>query len=75
MTSHYMPKSFISERFDELTTKQQLAINDLIRTLASHSLSFDDCDQAKRIKDVYRSMEQLGDAAIERPVRVAELVK
>ena len=67
-----MPTSFVSERFDELTIKQQIAINDLIRALAKHSLSFDDCDQAKRIKDIYQAMEQLGETAIERPVRVAQ---
>lgn len=64
-----MPTSFVSNRFDELTIKQQLAINDLIRTIASHSLSFEDYEQEKRIKDIFKAMDQLNDAAMSKPER------
>jgi len=54
-----MPTSFVSERFDELTIKQQLALNVLISTVASHSLSFETYEQGKRTRDINEALRVL----------------
>jgi len=56
---HYMPTSFVSNRFDELTIKQQLALNVLISTVASHSLSFETYEQGKRTRDINEALRVL----------------
>tara|TARA_R100001443_G_scaffold23014_1_gene35184 strand:- start:1485 stop:1688 length:204 start_codon:yes stop_codon:yes gene_type:complete len=54
-----MPTSFVSNRFDELTIKQQLALNVLISTVASHSLSFETYEQGKRTRDINEALRVL----------------
>jgi len=65
--------SKINERFDELTVFQKHAINSLIDSVAKHSLSFEDHEQPKRIKDIFNAMQTLKDSVIERPQRVTSL--
>ena len=65
--------SKINERFDDLTVFQKHAINSLIETVARHSLSFEDYEQPKRIKDISKSMQQLTEAVAEKPIRSTSL--
>ena len=64
-----MPTSFVSNRFDELTIKQQLALNVLISTVASHSLSFETYEQGKRTRDINEALRVLKGTLEAKPER------
>ena len=65
--------SKINDRFDELTVFQKHAINNLINSIAKHSLSFEDYEQPKRVKDIFNAMQILKESVLERPQKVTSL--
>jgi len=66
MTSIYVP---ISERFDELTMLQKVALNFVVNEVAKHQLSFEDDEQGKRLNDIEEALRVLKGTLETKPER------
>ena len=62
--------SKINDRFDDLTVFQKHAINNLINSIAKHSLSFEDYEQPKRVKDIFNAMQILKESVLENSIMI-----
>ena len=59
----------VNDRFDELDKYQKVSINFLIHEIAKHQLSFDNCEQSKRTKDINHALKVLKSTLEAKPVR------
>tara|TARA_B100001250_G_scaffold368085_1_gene350534 strand:+ start:1651 stop:2034 length:384 start_codon:yes stop_codon:yes gene_type:complete len=59
----------VNDRFDELDKYQKVSINFLIHEIAKHQLSFEDCEQSKRTKDINHALKVLRSTLETRPAR------
>lgn len=59
----------ISERFDELSMYQKVALNYLIEQVAKHQLSFEDDEQSKRLNDIEEALRVLKGTLEAKPER------
>ena len=72
MPSIYVP---ISDRFDELTMLQKVALNFVVNEVAKHQLSFEDDEQSKRLNDIEEALRVLKGTLEAKPERAIKWIK